>query len=277
MKKENVQNNDHFMVTTTDQIKEGFENLKKQFRLMERDEGCLYGVLDYIRDEVYIPNLRDAYKVPYKTMNIEHFINNLRYMDYLYNSTTDYILNGLTETQALIAISYSEISMLTNKRYPLRNKMLKCYNGRKLFIEHSKLDTIPLSKIDRSIIEHGLDIASSFMNLDVYYLHNTGIVLAKLIMDILNVGHYVLGDTIDVRQNVQDLTDDLNLWHSLWNNKDKKKYSFKSVFLTFFYFKFSKKSNHTFKWYNEIDDEIQEKYSMFQDQIEQIYDEVNIE
>lgn len=266
MKKKNIKNPEHFIVTANEQIKTGIDSLKKQFMLTERDDSYLFGVLDYIQNEVYIPYLRNTERVQYKTKSIEYFINHLRYMDYIYNNSIP-LLYGLTETQSLIAIAYSEMSLFEKEFDPLLSIPNKCKKSKKLFIKQCKLDTIPLTRIDRDIIITALDLADGEVIEPMHEL-TAPVLLARMIKDIITVGHYILGDKIDARKNIQDIVDDMNLWNDI--HKKKKKITFESI-LARFYLKFSNKSFNTFKWSIELDDELLRKYSMFQKQIEDLH------
>lgn len=263
MKKSN--SNAHLM-TNEQQIHNGMDLFRKQLQLMERLDP-LSKVLNYIENKIYVPFLRNKERYEYKTKNVNHFINNLIYMDYIFNNSIPQ-LHGLTEDQALLGIAYAEMPLFEkefNPRIEMRNM---CGKASLIMRRDDLFNHIPLSKIDKYVVYNALDYAD-LNDIEMRVNDITApILLAQMIHDILAVGHYILGTTIDAKRDIQDLTDDINLWYE--NQGKKKRYTFKMI-LGRFRTKFSCDKFESFKWSIDVDDEIMKKYRVFQKQIDDLY------
>lgn len=248
------------LITNKEAISNGMNLLRKQFVLMNRDIS-VFNALNYIEKSVYGRFLRNAERVSYRTKNVLHFINNLKYMDYLFNNSIPQ-LYGLNEVQALIAISYSEMSLFANEFDPLLFTPSMCKKSKRVFLDNTRAEWVEFTRIDRDVIISALDNAD--MNDIRSYYDSPAIVLARMIHDILTVGHYILGTEINAERDIQDLVDDTNLFYKM---HDKKRRVTFAEIARKFWSKFSNNSFNTFRWSIEIDDEIKHKYDIFQQQV----------
>ena len=249
------------LITNKEAIRNGMNLLRKQFILMNRDNS-VFRALNYIEKSVYGRFLRNAERVTYRTKSINHFINNLKYMDYLFNNSIPQ-LYGLNEVQALIAIAYSEMSLYSNEFDPQLSMPGMCRKSKRVFLDNTRGKWIEFSRIDRDIIITALDQAD--FNDDTIYPDT---LLARMIHDILAVCHYILCAEIDAQRDIQDLVDDTNLFYELHEKRCRVTFN---EMLAKFWSKFSGNSFNTFRWSIEIDDEIRNKYSIFQNQIDKLY------